>query len=610
MRFAPIRIKLIQFYQTVAKGPVRHETGAVNPWRVFVRTSLIVFLISVVLVSVSLKRIERLPLSGADLHFEAARAHQTMTTLAKKFPYRLPWHQNRIAAGDYLFTELKKLGLHPKEMMFSEVIGGVRYSHLRNIYAELKGTERPDEIITVVAHYDTTDTTIEGAMDDASGVGVVMELARVFSKEQPRRTVLFLLTDSEEFGAFWGARTFAQSFERADKIIAALSFDFVAPEKQKAILVLTDGLKDGFTPLWLRELALDSIRSVDGVEARDLPNVLEFIQRALLIPAADHGAFLQAGIPAMNWVGQMENFSFEMSHYHHTPHDVAESMHVESFETYGKAAERWLRSLDGLGQIPENFRDHDYFKVSENLYLEGWLMTVLQILAFLPFVLYGLTKFSLSLARYPRPTIIRGVKNEAKAFVILVGSFLGGYLLMRLLPALKIITQYETFPATQKAQLLDNPNFLAIVLVLAASVGIYFVFRKVFQEKDDSADLREIRHAVQALFLAAAIVVAFLRNSYLACLLLLPPAYFWTAIRGDRGLSTPSRVFNFLLLMGGALTFMIMAAVMSSVFYVGVIYWYLFLAAAYGLVSAYTAVVFFIVLAIMFRIGRSLVFRA
>lgn len=577
-------------------------------WQVLVRSALICSLVSAVLFGLSLKKINDLPISNTPLKFDPVQAHATMNTLSKQFPNRVTWSEERRKAGAWIKDEFRKAGYEPKGMFFSEVIDGKRYTDLENIYAERRGTTHPDEIIVVAAHYDITDTTVEGAMDDASGVGVVLELARVFARENPSRTVLFLTTDSEEFGALWGARAFARDFDRADKIVAVANFDFVAPEKQVAILTLCDGLKQGYTPLWLRELALDSLRSVGGAEVLDLAHIVEHVQRAIQIPAADHGAFLAAGIPAFNWVGQMANFPYQMAHYHHTPHDRADAFTPDSFNTYGKAAERLVRSIDSLSRIPENPRDSSYWKVTERYYVDGWVVTLLHILAFIPFLAYSLSKFGITLRRNPPELSGLVIRNEAKNMGIILGSLLLGYVVMLLLPALRIITQYEVFPATQKSRILYSPNLLALALVAAAIAGVYFVFKRTFAEPEDinlQPRYLEIRHGLHAALLALIIFLAFLKNSYLATLLLLPPAYFWTALRAKH--KQRNRVLNALLLLGGAVTFIITIIVLSTIFHVGVAYWYLFLSAAYGLISAYSVVLFFMALTVMIRLFRTFI---
>ncbi len=560
-----------------------------------------------ILFVMSLEKIDRYPRDNSPLVFEAQRAYDHMWTLSKQFPYRLPWHENRRKAGKYIEETFRSYGYMPKDMVFSEVIGGVRYQDLRNIYVEKHGTSKPNEIIMVLAHYDTTDTTVEGAMDDASGVGVVLELARIFSKIDTERTIVFLATDSEEFGAFWGATQFAEHYARKDQIIAAASFDFVAIRKQKAILTLCDGLKSGYTPLWLRELALDSLRETGGFEVLDFQNVMEFVGRAMQIPAADHGALLRAGIPSFNWVGQNHDFSEQMAKYHHTPEDKADYMEVVSFAHFGKSAERLIKSIDHIKELPKDYKSSSYWKITNELYLKGWVVAILHILVFIPFIVFSIWKFSGMFRDYPRKEIVRVFKHEAKNLGILFGSFMIGYLVLRLLPALRIVEQYESYPATQKASLLNNPNFLAILLVLAAVVGVYFMFKRIFREHDEIPHFADIRHCVHAGFLALVIILAYFGNSSLAVLLLAPPAYSWAFVRSRR--SGSDRLLNTLLLLGGSVTFLAMIVVMTTVFHVGIVYWYMFLSAAYGLFSVYSVVLFFLVLAIMLRLFRSFVFH-
>ncbi len=576
-------------------------------WDHFVRCLGVCAVLACFLFVISLEKIDRYPRDNSELKFDAKRAYDHMWTISKQFPYRLPWHENRRKAGKYIENTLRSYGYLPKDMLFSEVIGGVRYQDLRNIYVEKHGTSKPNEIIMVLAHYDTADTTVEGAMDDASGVGVVLELARIFSKIDTDRTILFLLTDSEEFGAFWGATQFADHYARKDQIIAAASFDFVAIKKQKAIVTLCDGLKSGYTPLWLRELALDSLRESGAIEIVDFQNVMEFVSRAIQIPAADHGALLRAGIPAFNWAGQNDDFSEQMAKYHHTPEDKADYMEVASFEQYGKAAERLVKSIDLIREMPKNFRSGSYWKITNELYLQGWVVAILHILVFIPFVFFSVLKFALMFQKYPRTQIIRVCQHEAKNLGILFGSFMIGYLVLRLLPALRVMDQYESYPATQKSSLLYNPNFLAILLVVAAIIIVYFIFKKIFRELEDIPHFAEIRHCVHAGFLTLVIVLAYFGNSSLAVLLLAPPAYSWAFVRSRE--TGSGRILNTLLLLGGSVTFLAMIIVMTTVFHVGIVYWYMFLSAAYGLFSVYSVVLFALAIAIMLRLFRSFVFH-
>jgi hypothetical protein len=214
-------------------------------------------------------------------------------------------------------------------------------------------------------------------------------------------------------------------------------------------------------------------------------------------------------------------------------------------------------------------------------------------------------RFGRAIRKNPRSLVLRVLRNEAKNVAILFGSFLFGYTVMLLLPALKVITQYELFPATQKSLILYSPDFLAMLLVVFAVIVIYFLFRRIFAEPEDDLGYKEIRHAFHAFALTCVIFLAFLKNSHLAILLLLLPAYFWTFIRHSR--RTPGRVMNVLLLLGGAVTFLTLVFIMTTAFHIGAIYWYIFLSATYGLFSAYAVVLAFGAITLMLRIFRAII---
>jgi hypothetical protein len=88
-------------------------------------------------------------------------------------------------------------------------------------------------------------------------------------------------------------------------------------------------------------------------------------------------------------------------------------------------------------------------------------------------------------------------------------------------------------------------------------------------------------------------------------LLLVPPAYSWMAIRTQR--SRRDRMLNLALLFGGVVSFLAMTIVMSTIFHIGFIPWYLFLGTSYGLISAYAVVLAFTVIAMGVRLFRKFV---
>jgi len=90
-----------------------------------------------------------------------------------------------------------------------------RASHCFNVIGELTGTDRPDEIVAICGHYDTS-RAITGASDNAGGAALVMELARVLSAAGSRRTLRFVAFGGEETG-LQGSKHYARELLKSDK---------------------------------------------------------------------------------------------------------------------------------------------------------------------------------------------------------------------------------------------------------------------------------------------------------------------------------------------------------------------------------------------------------
>lgn len=103
----------------------------------------------------------------------------------------------------------------------------------QNVIAEIKGSKRPEEIITIGGHLDSWDLGT-GAIDDGAGVAITMATAKLMidHKLRPERTVRVVFWGSEEVSqpgdlGLSGAVAYAKSSE-TDKHIAAAESDFGA----------------------------------------------------------------------------------------------------------------------------------------------------------------------------------------------------------------------------------------------------------------------------------------------------------------------------------------------------------------------------------------------
>jgi carboxypeptidase Q len=95
-----------------------------------------------------------------------------------------------------------------------------------NVIGELRGTESPEEIITIGGHLDSWDVN-EGANDDGAGVVQTIEVLRAFKAldYHPKRTIHFVLFANEENGQ-GGAKKYAEDAKaKNEKYIFALESD-------------------------------------------------------------------------------------------------------------------------------------------------------------------------------------------------------------------------------------------------------------------------------------------------------------------------------------------------------------------------------------------------
>jgi hypothetical protein len=104
-------------------------------------------------------------------------------------------------------------------MMLPDTIG-------HNIIGEIKGSEFPDEIITIGAHMDSWDPA-EGANDDGAGMVQSIEVLRVFNAigYKPKRTIRIVLFANEENGGR-GSQKYAEEAKiKNEKHIMAMESD-------------------------------------------------------------------------------------------------------------------------------------------------------------------------------------------------------------------------------------------------------------------------------------------------------------------------------------------------------------------------------------------------
>lgn len=197
-----------------------------------------------------------------------------------------------------------------------------------NVAGVLTGHVQPDKLVVVTAHWDhlgicrpagAPDRICNGAVDNASGIGGMIEMARALKAgSPPDRTVLFLATTAEEMGLL-GARAYTRSPLRplADTV-ASLNLDTIA-------------LRPGGAPVALVGRGLSTIDGIVAAAADSQGRAMDETEGAdAYVRRSDAYAFLEAGIPAIVATGVLAGDPNQDSllggffqHRYHQPSDEA-----------------------------------------------------------------------------------------------------------------------------------------------------------------------------------------------------------------------------------------------------------------------------------------------
>jgi Zn-dependent M28 family amino/carboxypeptidase len=124
------------------------------------------------------------------------------------------------------------MGIKLSETLKTKVV----FNKSHNVIAKITGTKRPDEYIIYTAHWDHLgigkpdekgDTIYNGALDNASGTGAILQIARAFKslKTPPERTVVFLSVTAEEQGLLGSEYYGEHPVYPAAKTVANLNID-------------------------------------------------------------------------------------------------------------------------------------------------------------------------------------------------------------------------------------------------------------------------------------------------------------------------------------------------------------------------------------------------
>jgi len=212
-----------------------------------------------------------------------------------------------------------------------------------NLIARKTGSDYPKELIVVISHKDSQSwlSCAAGAHDNAVGVAANLEIARILSEVDSRRSIRFVFCN-EEHWPWTSALTARNIRESGISLIAALNVDSIAG---KSAADQQPG----------RLLNVTRYTTPEGERLADLMAFLnESYQLGLIqrkhfceYPNDDDGSFVKAGLPAA--VLNIGSFPYAEPYYH-TLLDVPENVDLENALLPTQLTLAAVLHLDALGQ--------------------------------------------------------------------------------------------------------------------------------------------------------------------------------------------------------------------------------------------------------------------
>lgn len=534
-------------------------------------------------------RPEHVPMPKVVPQFNADSAFLTTHILSANFGNRVTGGPGAQNAAAYIAARFRMLGLAPTTQDYPVVVKSALLRG-RNVVARSRGRE-PGSIV-LVAHYDGQPTSDQSAGDNASGVAVILELARVLEREGHRRTLVYVATDAEEWGMI-GARHFVESLVDPTQVLATVSLDHVQNGLGGAISISGEGIEDDYAPLWLRRAAADAFRA-GNVRTLDVGTLEEWVHRALGFTLTDQGPFIDADIPAINLEVQSRRPEYAQFLYH-TPGDRWETLDERSFPLLGLGTERLVRALDAA---PWPHGPVHYLGLGPDRMVKGFAIFLAAVALFIPLILATWEAWLAARADPASRLAIRAELVRAGGWwLVAVAGLLAAWSAVRV----GLLPEYEQTPATVRDPFLFATRWVPVIAVVVIMVVVGLLLNSMRKKPGLTLSHPLAGRATALSTLLVVVVITILENPFAAVWLFVVAAWLWPWIGPTRRPLTGAA--SGLIVLVSAVPLVIALAVLARPLNVGTeIGWYLFLLSAYGTWSGLTTVMFVVMLFAAFRL--------
>jgi hypothetical protein len=251
--------------------------------------------------------------------------------------------ENARARG-YIVDQLRSFGFEVRvQETDARVPGAGLTAHVANIIAIRAGARR--EAVGLVSHYDSV-ADAPGAGDDAFGVSVSLEAARLLAaRTNPNWSLMVLVTDGEEAGLM-GAAALMDDREVAERLNAYLNLEAVG-SRGTATLFETGPGNGWLVGRWSKFSPFPRGDSFGTEIYKRLPNDTDF------------SIFKQYGIPGLNFAITGDSYAY------HTARDTPQRLSSQSLRESGENIVATVGALDAVDITQRSGANSTYFDIAQ-----------------------------------------------------------------------------------------------------------------------------------------------------------------------------------------------------------------------------------------------------
>ena len=234
----------------------------------------------------------------------------------------------------HILDAQKLLRMNPEEVNIVLKQDGDKKATSHNVVATIPGTEKPEEIITFTAHYDSVIYS-SGAWDNGTGSLTIMELMHYFNANKPKRTLKFIWCGSEEIGLV-GSRAYCEKHEEelkntlfninVDMTGTLIGFDIAVCSCEEAVAKY-----------------IDFLGKIEGFP----------IKTSIDMYSSDSSSFAVAGVPAVTFARLAPRGGAEI----HSRRDILDHLDPEKF----------IKTVEFMAKFSENVINAKVFPVSKEM---------------------------------------------------------------------------------------------------------------------------------------------------------------------------------------------------------------------------------------------------